>query len=83
MQEKSDGKGTEKDLTQRAQRLQHRGHGEFVLLLDGRIKCNFASSCLLQLRLWQRLAQIVLSLLQGLLIFLGSWLMIALDLRSG
>ena len=30
----------EKDLTQRAQRLQHRGHGEFVLLLDGRIKDN-------------------------------------------
>ena len=28
----------EEDLTQRAQRLRHRGHGEFVLLLDGRIK---------------------------------------------
>jgi hypothetical protein len=54
-----------------------------VLLLDGRINDNFASSCLLQLRLWQRLAQIVLSLLQGpARIFLGSWLVIALDLRS-
>ena len=30
------GKGKEKDLTQRAQRLRRRGHGEFVVLLDGR-----------------------------------------------
>ena len=47
----------EKDLTQRAQRLQRRGHGEFVLLLGRRIKGNFAPSYLLQLRLWQRFAR--------------------------